>query len=201
MAVDRRHGRGAELDDRAVPARYLHLAVSFLPGYAQIGVSSLYLLGILRRRAGRRAGRRWDGLASLLALNAPIERRGSTPPSRSSGAARLHRGRRPVRVLPGQPVRGRFPGVGWRYPFFCAFAVNVVALFARLRLVATNEFARLLEQGGSNLAYLPADPERMRPNSIGALDPRSRASRCSTSSPCSRIAGSSCSRRGRRSSS
>src|SRR3546814_5738305 len=22
---------------------------------------------------------------------------------------------------------------GWRYPFFCAFAINVVALFARLR--------------------------------------------------------------------
>jgi MFS family permease len=35
---------------------------------------------------------------------------------------------------------------GWRYPFFCAFTVNVVAVFARLRLVATEEFSRLLEQ-------------------------------------------------------
>jgi MFS family permease len=33
---------------------------------------------------------------------------------------------------------------GWRYPFYVAFAINVVALFARLRLVATNEYARLL---------------------------------------------------------
>ena len=33
---------------------------------------------------------------------------------------------------------------GWRYPFFVAFAVNVVALFARLRLVVTAEFASLL---------------------------------------------------------
>jgi MFS family permease len=26
---------------------------------------------------------------------------------------------------------------GWRYPFYVAFAINVVALFARLRLVST----------------------------------------------------------------
>ena len=35
---------------------------------------------------------------------------------------------------------------GWRYPFYVAFAINVVALFARLRLVSTNEYARLLEE-------------------------------------------------------
>jgi MFS family permease len=34
---------------------------------------------------------------------------------------------------------------GWRFPFFVAFAINVVALFARLRLVATAEFVKLLE--------------------------------------------------------
>src|SRR6266853_342755 len=35
---------------------------------------------------------------------------------------------------------------GWRYPFFCAFAINVVALFARLRLVVTSEFDHLLTE-------------------------------------------------------
>jgi MFS family permease len=35
---------------------------------------------------------------------------------------------------------------GWRYPFYVAFAINVVALFARLRLVATREYERLLEE-------------------------------------------------------
>jgi MFS family permease len=35
---------------------------------------------------------------------------------------------------------------GWRYPFFVAFAVNVVALFARLRLVLTEEYTHLLEE-------------------------------------------------------
>src|SRR3546814_3090565 len=31
---------------------------------------------------------------------------------------------------------------GWRYPFFVAFAINVVALFARLRIVVTPEYER-----------------------------------------------------------
>jgi len=34
---------------------------------------------------------------------------------------------------------------GWRYPFCVAFAINVVALFARLRLVVTPEFTHLLQ--------------------------------------------------------
>lgn len=34
---------------------------------------------------------------------------------------------------------------GWRYPFFVAFAINVVALFARLRIVSTPSFTKLFE--------------------------------------------------------
>jgi MFS family permease len=34
---------------------------------------------------------------------------------------------------------------GWRYPFFVVLAINVVALFARLRLVATPEFEHSFE--------------------------------------------------------
>jgi MFS family permease len=46
---------------------------------------------------------------------------------------------------------------GWRYPFYVAFAINVVALFARLRLVATNEYATLL------------DAHELEPTSVGEL--------------------------------
>ena len=35
---------------------------------------------------------------------------------------------------------------GWRFPFFVAFAINVVALFARLRLVVGQSFSHLLHQ-------------------------------------------------------
>ncbi len=38
---------------------------------------------------------------------------------------------------------GDFLDWGWRYPFFVAFAINVVALFARLRIVATPEFEEM----------------------------------------------------------
>ena len=34
---------------------------------------------------------------------------------------------------------------GWRYPFFVAFAINVVALFARLRMVVTPDYQKLFE--------------------------------------------------------
>src|SRR3546814_16535792 len=35
---------------------------------------------------------------------------------------------------------------GWRYPFFVAFAINVVALFARLRIVVPEEFDHLFRR-------------------------------------------------------
>ena len=38
-----------------------------------------------------------------------------------------------------------FLDFGWRYPFFVAFSVNVVALFARLRIVASPEFQEAFE--------------------------------------------------------
>jgi predicted MFS family arabinose efflux permease len=51
-----------------------------------------------------------------------------------------------VRLPVLEPVARRLPDWGWRYPFYVAFAINVVALFARLRLVATNEYAQLLDE-------------------------------------------------------
>src|SRR3546814_6039620 len=43
-----------------------------------------------------------------------------------------------IAALPAQD----FLDWGWRYPFFVAFAINVVALFARLRIVVTPEYER-----------------------------------------------------------
>jgi hypothetical protein len=53
---------------------------------------------------------------------------------------------RPVLLPDGQPVAGRLPGLGLALPFFVAFAINVVALFARLRLVSTHEYTHLLDE-------------------------------------------------------
>jgi MFS family permease len=61
---------------------------------------------------------------------------------------------------------------GWRYPFFCAFTINVVALFSRLRLVATEEFSRLLEQRRLEPSpVIPLIRDHGRVLIIGALIP------------------------------
>ena len=112
-AVDRRHGRGVKLTIALFLLGFSTMAISFLPGYAQIGAWSLYLLGILRIGQGLALGGAWDGLASLLALNAPIERRGFYAAIPQLGAPLgFMVARRAVRVLPAQPVGGRFPGLG-----------------------------------------------------------------------------------------
>ena len=132
-AVDRRHGRGVKLTIALFLLGFSTMAISFLPGYAQIGAWSLYLLGILRVGQGLALGGAWDGLASLLALNAPIERRGFYAAIPQLGA--------PLGFMVAGVLfaffllnlsEADFLDWGWRYPFFCAFAVNVVALFSRL---------------------------------------------------------------------
>jgi MFS family permease len=146
-AVDRRHGRGVKLTIALFLLGFSTMAISFLPGYAQIGAWSLYLLGTLRIGQGLALGGAWDGLASLLALNAPIGRRGFYAAIPQLGA--------PLGFMVAAVLfaffllnlsEADFLDWGWRYPFFCAFAVNVVALFSRLRLVATDEFSSLLER-------------------------------------------------------
>ena len=172
-AIDRRHGRGVKLAIALLLLGFSTMAISFLPGYAQIGAWSLYLLGILRIGQGLALGGAWDGLASLLALNAPIERRGFYAALPQLGA--------PVGFMLASVLfayfmlnlpEAEFLDWGWRYPFFCAFTINVVALFARLRLVATDEFSRLLELRRLEPSpILPLIRNHARDLLVGALIP------------------------------
>ncbi|QNA89124.1 MHS family MFS transporter [Massilia sp. Dwa41.01b] len=122
------------------------VVISFLPTYAQIGTTSIILLSLMRIAQGLAQGGSWDGLPSLLALNAPEHKRG--------WYAMLGQLSAPLGFL---IAAGMFAYLldnlqsddfliwGWRFPFFVAFAINVVALFARLRLVSTSEYSRLLD--------------------------------------------------------
>ncbi|HVJ00198.1 MAG TPA: MFS transporter [Sphingomonas sp.] len=146
MWVDRHHGRGTKLTIALFLLGVSTVAVAFLPGYADAGIASVLLLALFRIGQGLALGGAWDGLASLLALNAPANRRGWYAMVPQLGA--------PLGLIVASALFAYFalslPAAdflswGWRYPFFCAFAINVVALFARLRLVSTPDFEHLFE--------------------------------------------------------
>ena len=147
MEVDRRYGRVVKLTIALFLLGAATAAVSFLPGYDQIGMAAIYLLAFLRIVQGVALAGAWDGLASLLALNAPVERRGWYAMVPQLGA--------PLGFMVASALFSfflvnlssqDFLEWGWRFPFYCAFAINVVALFARLRIVATPEFQRMIER-------------------------------------------------------
>lgn len=144
--IDREYGRGAKLTAALFLLGGSTAAIAFLPGYETLGSGAAMLLAALRIGQGLALGGSWDGLASLLAINAPTGKRGWYAMIPQLGA--------PlglvvasllfaffVSALPAQD----FMEWGWRYPFFVALAINVVALFARLRIVVTPEYDELFE--------------------------------------------------------
>ena len=173
MAVDRRHGRGVKLTMALFILGSSTVAISFLPGYAEIGWPAIAILAVCRMGQGFALGGAWDGLASLLALNAPKQHRGwyaMIPQLGQPFGFIVASGLFAFFELNLSPED--FLSWGWRYPFFVAFTINVVALFARLRLIATKEFAESL--ASSDLAPSPV-VELVRKHSfdlvIGALVP------------------------------
>jgi MFS family permease len=147
MAIQRRFGRETKLTSALFLLGLSTAGIAFLPTYSHLGFASIVLLSLLRIGQGAALGGSWDGLPSLLALNAPQNKRGWYAMLGQLGA--------PVGFIIAAGLfwflltrldLADFLDWGWRYPFYVAFAINVVALFARLRLVSTNEYARLLDE-------------------------------------------------------
>ncbi|MGX1744544.1 MFS transporter [Bosea sp. NPDC055353] len=146
FAIDRRYGRATKLTAALFLLGGSTAGVAFLPGYATLGIWSIVILAGFRLLQGIALGGAWDGLSSLLALNAPPNRRGWYAMLPQLGAPFgfiLAAGL--FAYFEGALSKQDFLGWGWRYPFFVALTINVVALFARLRMVATQEFAQLME--------------------------------------------------------
>ncbi|MDE1914524.1 MAG: MFS transporter [Sphingomonadales bacterium] len=148
MAIDRAYGRTIKLVAALFMLGGSTAAMAFLPSYADEGATAIAMLAFMRLGQGFALGGSWDGLASLLALNAPKENRGWYAMIPQLGA--------PLGLIVASSMfafflstldQAEFLSWGWRFPFFVAFAINVVALFARLRLVGTPEFERLFEEG------------------------------------------------------
>jgi MFS family permease len=156
QTIDRLYGRGTKLTIALFILGGSTASIAFLPGYETLGYWSILLLALFRLGQGFALGGAWDGLASLLALNAPKNRRGWYAMIPQLGA--------PIGFALASTLFGYFIANlssqdflewGWRYPFFVAFAINVVALFARLRLVATGEFGEALEQNELEAKPIP----------------------------------------------
>ncbi|EAU39736.1 MFS permease [Fulvimarina pelagi HTCC2506] len=141
MTIDRRHGKGTKLTIALFLLGTSTVVVAFLPSYEQVGVFSIWLLALFRIGQGIAIGGTWDGLSSLLAMNAPEKHSGWWAMVPQLGA--------PFGLIVASGLFAFFHGFlpdeefmswGWQFPFFVAFAINVVALFSRLRIVATREY-------------------------------------------------------------
>ncbi|QXF13062.1 MULTISPECIES: MFS transporter [Sphingopyxis] len=145
-AIDRAYGRGAKLTTALFLLGGSTAAIAFLPGYESIGIGAALLLALFRMGQGVALGGSWDGLASLLAINAPAGKRGwyAMIPQLGAPLGLIVASLLFMFLISALPAQD-FLDWGWRYPFFVAFAINVVALFARLRIVVTPEYAALFE--------------------------------------------------------
>ena len=147
MAIQRRYGREAKLTAAIFMLGTATAGIAFLPTYESVGATAIVLLAIFRIAQGIALGGSWDGLPSLLAMSAPQNRRGWYAMLGQLGApfgfltaATL------FAYLTASIPSEDFLSWGWRYPFYVAFAINVVALFARLRLVAATEYSKQLDE-------------------------------------------------------
>jgi MFS family permease len=145
--IDGKHGRGTKLTIALFLLGGSTAGVAFLPSYEEVGVAVVFMLAAFRLVQGIALGGAWDGLASLSALNAPKDQRGWYAMIPQLGA--------PIGFAIAAGLFAFFVGNlsdpdflswGWRYPLFVAFAINVVALFARLRMVATPAFVQALDE-------------------------------------------------------
>lgn len=145
-SVDRNYGRGTKLTIALFLLGGSTAAIAFLPGHASIGIWAAVLLAVFRIGQGIALGGSWDGLASLLALHAPDNKRGWYAMLPQLGAPfGLIVASLLFMFLIQALTSEDFLSWGWRYPFFVAFAINVVALFARLRIVVTPEYDALFK--------------------------------------------------------
>ncbi|HRO11670.1 MFS transporter [Amaricoccus sp.] len=156
MAVDRRWGRGVKLTLALFLLGCATAGIAFMPDYSVAGFYAVVILAVMRTAQGVALGGTWDGLSSLLAMNAPENHRGWYAMIPQLGA--------PVGLFVASALfvylvttlsEADFLEWGWRYPFFVAFAINVVALFARLRIVVTPEYRAQFES-------LELQPTRVR---------------------------------------
>ena len=155
MEIQRRFGRSTKLTAALFLLGSSTVAMGLLPSFNEAGSTAIVMLTLCRIGQGLALGGSWDGLPSLLALNAPPQRRGWYAMLGQLGAPLGYFVASGVFLyVYGSLDAKDFLSWGWRFPFFTAFAINVVALFARLRLVVTHEYEKRMEEHELDPAHL-----------------------------------------------
>lgn len=137
--IQRRIGRAGKITLALMILGSSTVAIGLLPTYEKIGIMAPILLAVFRFIQGLGLGGAWDGITLQLKAAAPKGREGlfgmvpqlGGPIGFCVAAALFY-------VLTGFLTEEEFYSYGWRFAFFAVMAVNVVSLFARLRLLTTN---------------------------------------------------------------
>jgi MFS family permease len=146
--IRRRHGLGVTLTAAYFLLGAAMASAAFLPGRATVGLAALGMLAASRlamglalggTRQGRRRGgdRAKTGLGVLLGIALTVAL---------------------FTALAESLQPPDFVAWGWRYPFMMGPALNIVALFARLRLVAAGPAGWPGDRGGPRLTSLTVSP-------------------------------------------
>jgi MFS family permease len=146
MYVQKRSNRTTKLIVALFLLGFSTAGMAFVPSYAFLGPMAIVLLAMLRIGQGLAVGGSWDGFPSLLALNAPAKKRGwyamlgqlGSPLGFAIATGAFW-------YFHSQLSNQDFLEWGWRYPFFVAFVLNMMALFLRFRLVTSAKYTRLLD--------------------------------------------------------
>lgn len=137
--LQRRIGKAGKITVALMLLGTSTVAIGLLPGYDTLGLLAPVLLASLRIIQGLGLGGAWDGLTLQLKSASPKNREGlygmvpqlGGPIGFCVAAAMFY-------VLVGFLTPEEFYQYGWRFAFFAVMAVNVVSLFARLRLLTTD---------------------------------------------------------------
>lgn len=138
-SIQRKIGRPGKITLALMVLGSSTVAIGLLPGYESWGIMAPILLAVLRFAQGLGLGGAWDGITLQLKEAAPAGQEGrysmvpqlGGPIGFCVAAALFY-------VLTGFLTEEEFLSYGWRFAFFAVLAVNVVSLFARLRLLTTN---------------------------------------------------------------
>lgn len=138
--VHRRHGRGVRLTAARVLLGGATAAIAFLPGAAQAGVLAVLLFAACRIGQGLAMGGVRDEAPALAQIGLTREGRIALTAVRAISLviAFLLAGAI-FAIFRAGLTAADFAAWGWRYPFVLGVAANTVALFADLRLLATDD--------------------------------------------------------------